>query len=227
MDLILVTLAFYRVTGIDWVSSVGSDDVIAYVFNTGSIQGYPAEKIVPVKRPNVDDGPVVPIMTTAVDVNRILGVQRKTISEVERHQQLYRGIVDDDAGQSADVPADVMDDLDDFFEQKTLWRGDGRLAFTDDDSSFIITDFAWLSRTVTNSVANRTNLGKQLLNELEASQAPSAKTEKEAERQTLLVPEAQKSKKNALYDIVSLHEQTVVAGTREAKLLSSASAASR
>lgn len=35
----------------------------------GTVQGYPAERIAPVKRQKIDEGPVLPVMAPAIDVN--------------------------------------------------------------------------------------------------------------------------------------------------------------
>lgn len=69
MDLVVVILAFYRVSEIDWSSSGGSDDFISYDFATGTVQRYPAERIAPVKRHKNDDGPIMFVPTPALDVN--------------------------------------------------------------------------------------------------------------------------------------------------------------
>lgn len=83
MDPVLVTLAFYRVAKVVWSSSSGSDDFLSYYFVTGTVQGYRAEWIGPVKRQRVVDGPEVPDIAPVVDVNWLPGVARKTISKVE------------------------------------------------------------------------------------------------------------------------------------------------
>lgn len=50
MDPVLVAMAFYRMTKFGWSPSGGSEDFVAYHFATSTVQGYPAEKIAPVKR---------------------------------------------------------------------------------------------------------------------------------------------------------------------------------
>lgn len=61
---------------------------------------------------------------------------------------------------------------------------------------------------------------------MQASQATGAKAQKEVKRQKELVSEPEKAKKNSLKKVASLRERSVAAGTREAGLLFSVSAAS-
>lgn len=53
-------------------------------------------------------------MVFFIDVNWILDVARKTISEVERGYPQYRDIIDD-AGHPTHISADVVHHLDDTF----------------------------------------------------------------------------------------------------------------
>lgn len=62
MDPVLVAIACYRVIEVDWSSSGGSDDFIAFKFAAGTVRGYLAEQTAAAKRLNVDDGLVVPVM---------------------------------------------------------------------------------------------------------------------------------------------------------------------
>lgn len=55
--------------------------------------------------------------------------------------------------------------------------------FTADNHSVIVTALAWLSKTVPSSGSHFANLVKALVDELDASPAASAETEKEVERQ--------------------------------------------
>lgn len=89
----------------------------------GTVQGYPAVRIAPKKRQKVDDCRVVSFLAPAVDVNWIPCAAHKKISEVDCDYWLYRGIVNDDAGQPDDVSADVVDDLDYVFAQEELRMG--------------------------------------------------------------------------------------------------------
>lgn len=69
MDPVLVSVSLYRVTGIDWSSSRSFDDFVVYDYDISTVQGYPAKKNEPVKRQNFDEGPMVPVNSSAVDVN--------------------------------------------------------------------------------------------------------------------------------------------------------------
>lgn len=42
-------------------------------------------------------------------------MKSKKTSEVKRDYRRYRAIIGDDAGRPADVPADFVDDINDFF----------------------------------------------------------------------------------------------------------------
>lgn len=72
------------------------------------------------KRQTVDDGPMVPILSPAVDMNWLPGVARNTFCDVEYHYRRCRGRVDENAGQPGDVLADLVDDFDDIFGQEAL-----------------------------------------------------------------------------------------------------------
>lgn len=74
--------------------------------------------------------------------------------------------------------------------------------------------------------SNFINLAKVLTDKSEALQAAGAKTEQKIEEQKKILSETEKSKENAFNDVASLREQVVVAGTREAEIRSSVSAAS-
>lgn len=67
----------------------------------------------PVRRQKVGDNPAVSVMAPAVHVNGLPGVARMSLSEVNRDYQWYCGKLTDNAGQTADVAVDVVDDLDD------------------------------------------------------------------------------------------------------------------
>lgn len=213
-------------TEIDWSSSGGSDDILADEFATATVQAYPAEKIAPVRRKEVDDGSVVPFMVPTVDANWLPGVACRTFSEVDLDYLRYRAIADDDEGQPADVSANLPDALNDFFVQKGLWEGDCGSPFTADDLFVIVLALARLSKTAPTSGSDSANLVNRLVDELEGSPAPSATRKKEVERQKELVSEARKAKKDAFNDFASLNERVAAACTREAGLLSSALEAS-
>lgn len=115
MDPVLVALVFHRETEVNWSWSGVSDDFLSYDFSTDIVRGYPAESITPVKSQKVTDGLVVPEFTPTVDVNWLPSMAGKTISEVERDYQRYRGVNDGDEDTPTDFPADFVDDLDDIF----------------------------------------------------------------------------------------------------------------
>lgn len=121
----------------DWSSYGGSENFVAYYLVTGTVQIYPAEQIAPVKRQKVDDCPFVLGMPSAVDVNWLSNVSRKKFSETKCDYRRYRVVVDDDSGQPAVVPTDVVDDIDVVLAQQALWEGDGALCYTTADQSDI------------------------------------------------------------------------------------------
>lgn len=190
MDQVIVVLAFHRVTEIIWSSHSGSKDFVSYDFATNTVQGYTAEDIEPVKRNKVDVGSVVSVMVRAIDVNWLCVVVRRKTSEVEFDHRRYLRIVDDDAGETADVPADMVDHLDDRFAQKALCEKASEHFFTADDCSVIGVASALLSKTVCTLRSEFTSLVKGLVDELEVWQAATANKEKAVERQTRLVSEA-------------------------------------
>lgn len=123
-------------------------DVVGSNFATGTIQGYPAEKIPTGKRQKIDHGPVVPVIAHAVDVSWLSGVACINIFEVDRNYQRYLHLVDDDAGQPVSIPADVVDHIDDVFAQDALSEGARGSCLTTDHRYDICTASAGLSKTV-------------------------------------------------------------------------------
>lgn len=226
MNPVLFSLAYHRVSDIGWFQSGGSDDFAFYDFSTGTVHAYPAENIVPVKRQKVDDGSVWLFMAPAIDVSWLPGLAPKTISEVERDYRRYRGINDDDSGQFADVSTDVVDDFDDVFAEKLHWEGDDESLFIAGHLSVTATALAWLSYVAPTSGPYFASLVKGLVDDLEASQAATARAERKADRQKGLVLQAEKLKSNALNDVASSCGRVMFTGTHEAELLYSASAAS-
>lgn len=73
-----------------------------------------------------------------------------------------------------------------------------------------------LSKTVPNLGSDLANIVNSLVEELETSQAATAKAKKEDERQKGLVLEAEKTKKNVLNIVASKRELVAVASTHEA-----------
>lgn len=112
---VLVAMPFYRMTEVDWSSSSDFVYCVAYYLPTSIVQGYPSEQIALLKRQKVDGGPVVIIMVPVVDLNWLLGVLRKMFSELQSDHRRYRGIVDADSEQPADVRAKTVHFLDDLF----------------------------------------------------------------------------------------------------------------
>lgn len=71
------------------------------------------------KKQKIGAGSLVPVMAPAVDVIWLPGVARRTFREVNRDYWWFRGIVDDGSSQPTYVPADVVDERDDVFTQRT------------------------------------------------------------------------------------------------------------
>lgn len=67
---------------------------------------------------------MMPVMAPAVAINWFPGVVCKGFSEVGHDYQRCRGIIDNDAGQAGEVPADVVYNIDDVLAQEALWEVD-------------------------------------------------------------------------------------------------------
>lgn len=147
MDPVLFALLFHCVIEINWFSSGGSDDFLSDDFATGTVQGYLAEILAPVKRQNIDDGPAVLEFAPAIEVNWLPGVAGKAISDVDHDNRRYRVDIDSDEGLRADVPDDIVDDLDDVLVQSVLWEGVAISSFTADDCSVADPALVRLSKT--------------------------------------------------------------------------------
>lgn len=130
------------------------------------MQGYPDERLAPVKRQNVDNGPVVPVPAPALCVYRLCGVAYQMIFNLYCNYLWYRDVVYCDESLPSSVPADASDDLDDIFVQDALWKGDGGYSFTADDSSVNATSLVRISKTVTTSSFEYTDLVQGLVDEL-------------------------------------------------------------
>lgn len=161
LDPVLVVLVLYRVTEIGRFSSVCSDDSLVYDFATDTVQGFPVEKIAPVKRHKVDDGPMVHVVGPVVDVNWLRGVACRTFSEFERDFRSYRVIVAVDARQPADDPVEVVEDLDEVFVQEALWKEDGGSSFTGDDRPVTTTALTCLSKAAPTSAPDSGKYSKR------------------------------------------------------------------
>lgn len=68
----------------------------------------------------VDDCTVGPVMAPKADVKQLPSVAYEKLFEVERDYRRYRSIVNEDAGQLADFPANVVKDRDDVFAREVL-----------------------------------------------------------------------------------------------------------
>lgn len=121
-------------------------------------------------------------MALVIDISWLTDVTRKMISKVESDYRVYRGIFGGAAGQPADIAAYVIGDLDVIFTQKKVCEEDRESVFTAEDRSIIATVLACLSDIVRTLGSNVSNLVKGLVHKFEASQAATAKAEKEDER---------------------------------------------
>lgn len=79
------------------------NDFLSYDFTTRTVEGYPAERLGPVKRQEAGGGPIAPVLTPAVDFNWLPGVVNETNFDVERDYRRYRGITDGDDGLPAGI----------------------------------------------------------------------------------------------------------------------------
>lgn len=69
MDHMRTDLSFHRMNEVDWASSEGSEEYLAYDLITSTVCSYSAEGPAPVDRQMVDYGPAVPVSSSAVDVD--------------------------------------------------------------------------------------------------------------------------------------------------------------
>lgn len=120
MDPVVVRPGFHRVAKVGLSPSGGSDDFFLYEYATGTIQGLPAERTVPMKCQKVYDGPVRPESAPAVDVNWLSDVACKTIFEVNRDCRRNGGVSDGDEGTPDAVPAYIVHEVDYVFAQRAL-----------------------------------------------------------------------------------------------------------
>lgn len=69
IDPVPATLAIQRINEVRWPSSVGPDEFIAYGFVKGTLYGYPAVRLAPVKCQEFDVVLIVSLLTSADDDN--------------------------------------------------------------------------------------------------------------------------------------------------------------
>lgn len=156
-----------------------------------------------------------------IDVNRLFGVARETISDIERDYQRYYGVINGNTGLPVDVLANVSDDLDDIITHESHWKGDVGSFFTADDRSVNVTALYRQSKTLSASGANLASLVRGLVDRVKASRAATTNAEKEFGQQNKRAFMALKSANNALNYLARLRGPVVVAGTPEAELQSS------
>lgn len=121
-DLVLAAMAFHRMAEIEWSSSRGLDDFVAFDFSMTAVRAYPAERLAPFKRQKTDDDPVFPVLLPVIDVQCLPGMSRKKIFNDERDYKQYLGVLDYGAGFPSEVEAEVVDNINDIVDQKPLWQ---------------------------------------------------------------------------------------------------------
>lgn len=202
----------------------GAVKFLAYDFAKSTVRGYPAERIAPVKRQNVHDGPVVLILALAVDFNWLPNVTCKTISDVQRDYSLYRVICADNSGFPSDVPAEIVHSVDDVSAQEALWETGKVSFFSVDDRLLIAMAFQRLSKTVPGSRSDFAYLIRSFVDDIESCCAATTEARREFECQKVLVYVMNKSSIDALNHVTSLRKRVVVSGKHDAELLTNASA---
>lgn len=168
------------------------------------MQGNSARSIAPENCQEIDDGLMMRETRPAVDGDWLSGVPRKTNTQAERDYRRNRGVNAGNHSTPADVSVDVLDDLGDLFSQEVLWEGDSDAFFTAHDRSVIASALARLSKTDLNCGVQFAFLVKDLVGEVEASQAATTKAKKEVEWQKGIVSDAKKLKNNALNYVACL-----------------------
>lgn len=98
MDPVLTALAFHQINEVHWYSSEGPDGFGSYNFATETVRGRLAERLAPLKRYKINDGPVVPMLDPSVGVNWLPNLAREAIFDIQRDYRWYCGVVDDDRG---------------------------------------------------------------------------------------------------------------------------------
>lgn len=133
MDPALAELPFRRMTEINSSSSGGLDEFVAYEPTMGLVRGYLASRVNRVTLQELSDGPVIPVLASAVDVKWLRNVARKANFDVQREYRWYCDVFNEDDGFSSDVPAVVVDYFTYIFAQEVLWNTDGGCSFLEDD----------------------------------------------------------------------------------------------
>lgn len=154
----------------------GRDELVAYNLAMGTVCGYPAERLAPVKRQKIGDGPLMLVLPPAAEVNWFLNVTRKTLSGVGSDYRRYRSMVDDVCGVPSDFLAEVVDGLDDIFAQETLWETGGGSSVSDHDGLVTVMALQRLSKTVRTSYAALVDLIWNLVVDIESSRAATTET---------------------------------------------------
>lgn len=133
-------------------------DFLACNFATDTVESYPIEISTQVKRQEVDYEPVGPVLAPAIEARWLHGVTHTIIFDVKRDHRRYPGSVTDDGRLSADVLADVGDDLNDVFAQEALCETGHGSFTTAGDLSVIATALAMLSKGVPSFASELANL---------------------------------------------------------------------
>lgn len=120
------------------------------------------------KGQTIYDGPVLPEMAPAIDVQWISGTTCQTIFGVQGNDKRYFGVVDD-ADFLSEVPAEVVENIDDIFSQKALWKSGGGLFFSATACLVIARALQWLSKNAPTLGIALANLVRTLADNVEAS----------------------------------------------------------
>lgn len=127
------------------------------------------------KHPKFDDGPIGPVLAPAVDASAIPDVTRKTILGVDRDHRWYHKVVDDDGDRTADVLADVTDDLGNIISQEALWETGDDSLFTANDHLVVSMALERLSKTVPASGLELVDLVRNRVHDIQTSREATKK----------------------------------------------------
>lgn len=128
MDLLLAPAAFIPMGIVEsFLSRSHPEEFFAYNFATGSVGGYLANRLAPVRTQKARDSNVSSMIAHDFDGNGLPSVTDKITSVVKGKYRRYHGAADDDGDCKNDILAEDGDVFDVVFNEESFWKPSGAL----------------------------------------------------------------------------------------------------
>lgn len=129
----------------------------------------------------MDHGPLVPVLSSAVDLNWLPYVARRTIFDAKRVYRCYNTVIGDDQQLPVDVIADVVGGHGGIIAQEVLWESFRGSSYTVRELSGIVKVSVRLSNTVSTSGSEMADVVQGIVDGIETCHADTTEAEEEVE----------------------------------------------